>query len=132
MAGPKKKKTKKKAAKKRSPKKTAKKKTAAKKSPKTSRKKKTPAKAKKKALKRIVIGKVTHYFPHVNAAVVKIVKPLTVGDTVQVLGHTTNFTQRVQSMQIDHTPIQKAKKGDEIGLQVKERVREHDQLVLPK
>ena len=124
MAGSRKKKPKKKAVKKRSTKKVTKKKTA--------RKKKTTAKPKKKAPKRTVIGKVTHYFPHVNAAVVKVLRPLSVGDTVQMLGHTTNFTQRVDSMQIDHVAIQKAKKGDEIGLEVKERVREHDQIVLPK
>ena len=124
MAGSRKKKPKKKAVKKRSVKKTAKKKAV--------KKKKGKASSKKKAPKRTVIGKVTHYFPHVNAAVVKLVRPLSVGDTVEVLGHTTKFTQRVDSMQIDHVPIQKAKKGDEIGLEVKARVREHDRLVLPK
>lgn len=121
MAGAKKKKPKKKAVKKPVKKKKS-----------VSKKKKTARAVKKKAPKRTVIGKVTHYFPHVNAAVVKIVRPLAVGDTVEVIGHTTSFTQRIQSMQIDHVPIQKAKKGDEIGLEVKERVREHDQLVLPK
>jgi putative protease len=81
--------------------------------------------------KQIVIGVVTHYFPHVNAAVVKVKRPLSVGDRVKFKGHTTSFDQTIESMQIDHVPIQQAKKGDEIGLQVKERVREHD-LVLPK
>jgi putative protease len=74
---------------------------------------------------------VTHYFPHVQAAVVKVKKPLTLGDTVLIKGSTTNFEQRVESMQIDHVAIQQAKKGDEIGLQVNDRVREHDLLLLP-
>ncbi len=117
-------------AKKKKPKKKAVKKTGKKK--KSVSKKKTSRAAKKKAPKRTVIGKVTHYFPHVNAAVVKLLRPLAVGETIEVIGHTTHFTQRIQSMQIDHVPIQKAKKGDEIGLEVKERVREHDQVVLPK
>ena len=76
------------------------------------------------------VGVVTHYFPHVNAAVIKVKKPLEVGQTIQITGHTTNFTQRIESMQVDHVPVQKAKKGDEIGLQVSERVREHDIVTL--
>lgn len=78
-----------------------------------------------------VIGVVTHYFPKVNAAVIKLKKPLSVGDTVTIKGSTTQFEQKIESMQIDHAPITKAKKGDEIGLQVKERVRERDLLIVP-
>lgn len=77
-----------------------------------------------------VIGVVTHYFPHVKAAVVKLKRPLRINDDVTFLGHTTNFSQKVTSMQINHKPIEVAKKGDEIGLEVNDRVREHD-LVLP-
>ncbi len=73
------------------------------------------------------VGKVTHYFPHVAAAVVVVGKgSLAAGDRILIKGHTTRFEQTVQSMQIDHTPISQAKKGDEIGLQVVQRVREHD------
>ncbi|OGW85533.1 MAG: translation elongation factor-like protein [Omnitrophica bacterium RIFCSPHIGHO2_02_FULL_46_11] len=78
-----------------------------------------------------IIGVVTHYFPHVQAAVVKLKKPLAVGDTILLKGTTTDFEQTVASMQIDRIPLQNAKKGDEIGLQVKERVREHDLVLSP-
>ncbi len=78
-----------------------------------------------------VIGVVTHFFPKVNAAVVKLKKPLSVGETIVLKGSTTQFKQKVESMQIDHVAIQHAKKGDEIGLQVKDRVREHDLLIEP-
>jgi putative protease len=106
-------------------KKVAKKKaTARKKSKKTSKKGEIPAKR--------ILGAVTHYFPHVRAAVIKLKKPISVGDTILIKGSTTNFKQRVDSMQIDHVSIQKAKKGDEIGLQVKDRVREHDLVLLPE
>ena len=98
----------------------------------TNAKKKTASQSKKSAPKEQVVGVVTHYFPHVEAAVVKLKKPLANGDTVLIKGSTTDFKQRIESMQIDHVPIQKAKKGDEIGLQVKKRVREHDLLLLPK
>ncbi len=83
------------------------------------------AKVSKKAAKD-VIGIVTHYFPKVKAAVIKLKKPLTVGDTIQIKGHTTDFKQSISSLQIDRVPIQSAKKGQEIGLLVISRVRQHD------
>jgi len=73
-----------------------------------------------------IIGKVTHYFPHVRAAVIKLKAPLTVGDTIRIKGHTTDFTQKITSLQIDREPINEAKKGQEIGLLVDSRVRQHD------
>lgn len=76
-----------------------------------------------------LIGHVTHYFPHVDAAVVKIENGgLAVGDTLYFKGHTTDFKQSVNSMQMDRAPIQKAGPGDEIGVEVKSRVREHDEV----
>lgn len=74
-----------------------------------------------------VIGQVTHYFPHVKAAVIKIKKgPLVIGDSVQIKGCTTDFKQKIDSMQIDHKPITKATKGNEIGLKMEKRVRVND------
>lgn len=82
-----------------------------------------PAKPK---IKENIIGIVTHYFPHVNAAVIKLKKPLSNGDHIKIKGHTTDFTQVIDSMQIDHVPVNSAKKGQEIGLLVSSRVRQHD------
>jgi putative protease len=79
-----------------------------------------------KKAKENVIGIVTHYFPKVRAAVVKLKAPLAVGDTVKIKGHTTDFTQDITSLQIDRVPITQAKKGQEIGLLVNSRVRQHD------
>lgn len=122
----------------------AKKKTKKKSKPKRSTKKRVKKKATKRtARKKIsapkkpgyrkdqVIGVVTHYFPHVQAAVVKLKKPLAIGRTVLIKGKTTDFEQKVESIQIDRVPIQQAKKGDEIGLFVKDRVREHDLVLSP-
>jgi len=75
-----------------------------------------------------LIGLITHYFPHVQAAVIKLKSPLAKGDTVKIKGHTTDITQTVTSMQIDRVDIQTAKKGDEIGLQVSSRVRQEDKV----
>ncbi len=85
--------------------------------------------AKAKAAKRLkegVIGEVTHYFPKVRAAVVKLEASITTGDSIRIKGHTTDFKQKVVSMQINHVPLTVASKGDEIGLLVDSRVRRKD------
>lgn len=70
------------------------------------------------------IGEVTHYFPHVNAAAVKLSKSgLSVGDSIYIKGHTTDFKENVASIQLDHVSISCGKKGQEIGLLVRSRVR---------
>lgn len=86
--------------------------------------KKKPAAPKKP--KENAIGIVTHYFPKVRAAVVKLKGPLAIGDTVKIKGHTTDFKQTVASIQIDRVPINSAKKGQEIGFLVDSRVRRND------
>jgi putative protease len=73
------------------------------------------------------IGVVTHYFSHVEAAVVKLTKgTLSTGDTIIIKGHTSDFKEKVGSMQLDHVPLTNASRGQEIGLKVKAKVREHD------
>lgn len=72
-----------------------------------------------------LIGKVTHYFDKIGVAVIALAGALKVGDTIRIVGGAdTDFEQQVDSMQIEHENIEKAKKGDEVGLKVKERVRE--------
>ena len=105
---------------------------------KTVKRKSTPKKKsalrKKPALKKPLkpegklIGVVTHYFPHVQAAVIKLKAPLSMGEVIKVKGHTTDLSQSVTSMQIDRVDISNAKKGDEIGLQVSSRVRQGDKV----
>ena len=74
-----------------------------------------------------LIGKVTHYFGKASVAAIKITEgELRVGDTIHIVGHTSDFTQRIESMQIEHAPIETAKVGDEIGVRVSEHAREHD------
>ena len=72
------------------------------------------------------IGTITHYFSKVNVAVVKIAETVRVGDSIAIRGATTDFTQTVESMEVDHVPVQEAKKGQEIGMKVLKRVREGD------
>ena len=72
------------------------------------------------------VGHITHFFPKIDVAVVELKGSLAVGDTIVVKGPTTNFEQKVDSMQIEHESIKKAEAGQSIGLKVAERVRERD------
>lgn len=73
------------------------------------------------------VGVVTHYFGHLSVAAVRLESgSLRVGDTVRVLGHTSDFRQRVDSIQVEHQPVSEASAGQEIGLRVTEHAREHD------
>jgi len=116
-------------------KKTKKRKVAKKAKEKVVKRKKT-IKAKKKVAKKTTlppgasleeIGVVTHYFSHVEAAVIKMTRgSLSQGDTIFIKGHTTDFKEKINSMQLDHASIANAVEGQEIGLKVKKKVREHD------
>ena len=72
-----------------------------------------------------LIGEVTHYFGNIGVAVIKLSGPLKVGDEIRIVGgEETDFNQTVDSMEVDHQKINSAKKGDELGMEVKEKVRE--------
>jgi len=76
-----------------------------------------------------LVGHITHYFAHVNAGVIALERgELRLGDTVHIRGHTTDFYQRLEHMEVDHRPIEHARAGQSVGIQVPQRVREHDQV----
>ncbi len=72
------------------------------------------------------IGKVSHYYTHIGVAVIELTDELKTGDEILIKGATTNFQQKVESMQIEHENVDVAKAGDSIGLKTLERVREGD------
>jgi len=77
------------------------------------------------------IGRVTHYFSHLNVAAIVITSgELKVGDTIHIKGHTSDFTTTVRSMQVEHKEVQAAKVGESIGVRIPEHAREHDQVFL--
>jgi putative protease len=77
------------------------------------------------------IGTVTHYFNHLHVAGVTITDgELRKGDTIHVKGHTSDFEQKVESMEIDHEAVDVAMPGNEIGLTVIAHAREHDTVYL--
>lgn len=72
-----------------------------------------------------LIGKISHYFGHIGVAVIELSGPLKVGDEIRIVGgEETDFNQTVDSMEFEHKKIDKAKKGDSIGLKVNEKIRE--------
>lgn len=73
------------------------------------------------------VGVVTHYYGHLSVAAIRIeAGALRVGDTIRILGHTSDFRQRIDSMQLDHQPVTEAGKRQEIGLKVIQHAREND------
>jgi putative protease len=76
-----------------------------------------------------LIGSVTHFFKGPSVAVVKVTEgEVAVGDEIHFVGHTTDFTERVTSMEVDHKKVERAGVGDEIAIQVVDRARPHDQV----
>jgi translation elongation factor EF-1alpha len=76
-----------------------------------------------------LVGKVTHYFSKAQVAAVEITDgQLSVGDTIHVVGHTSDFTQKVASLQLEHATIPTATPGHNVGIQVIEHAREHDKV----
>lgn len=77
-------------------------------------------------MKEIKIGKVSKYFAHPEVAAIELEETVKIGDTIRVKGHTTDFEQEIESMQIQNESVKEAKPGDSIGVKVKERVRPND------
>ncbi len=73
------------------------------------------------------IGEVIKYFGKIGVAAIRLSEgSLTVGETIHIVGHTSDFTQSIDSMQVENKSVQEAGPGSDIGIKVKERVREHD------
>lgn len=75
-----------------------------------------------------IIGEVTHFYSDLGVAIVKFNKNVPSGTTLHFHGATTDFKDVAQSMQYDHKPIEEAKKGQEVGIKVKGKVREGDEV----
>jgi len=73
------------------------------------------------------VGTVTHYFGHLSVAAVRIDSgSLRVGDMIHVVGRTSDFRQRIESMQVEHAPVSEVRAGQEFGLKVTDHAREND------
>ncbi|MEW6717855.1 MAG: translation elongation factor-like protein [Chloroflexota bacterium] len=74
----------------------------------------------------VKIGKVTHYYDRIGVAVLALRGELKIGDTIRILGHTTDITQEVKSMEIEHQRVESVGPGDDVALKVIDRVRNGD------
>jgi putative protease len=74
------------------------------------------------------VGDVSHYYSNIGVAVVGLTATLKVGDKITVKGATSNFTQLVKYMQIEHRSVEEAVLGDSVGLKVQDRVRRGDEV----
>jgi translation elongation factor EF-1alpha len=73
------------------------------------------------------VGEVMKFFSKAGVAAIKLTEgTLRIGDRIKIKGHTTDFEDQIQSMQIENKPVEKAEVGEMIGIKVKERVREKD------
>lgn len=71
-----------------------------------------------------LIGRITHYFGNIGVAVIELSGKLKAGETIRIVGGETDFTQTVESMEVEHQKVEEAKKGDSVGLKVEQKVRE--------
>lgn len=74
----------------------------------------------------VSIGKVVHYYNHLGVAVLALDQDLKLGDKIHFHGHSTDFTQRVASIEIEHHSVVWVKPGDHVAIRVIEPVHEHD------
>lgn len=74
------------------------------------------------------IGVITHYFGKISVGIIKLDAPLKVGDKIHIKGAHDDFSQSVDSIQIEHESVEEAKKGDEVGIKVIQKVHPHDEV----
>lgn len=74
------------------------------------------------------IGKITHYYGHINVGIVELSDALKVGDSIHIKGHSSDFTQGVDSIQIEHASVSEAKVGDVVGIRVAQKVHPGDKV----
>jgi translation elongation factor EF-1alpha len=72
------------------------------------------------------VGKILHFFGHINVAVVEVTGTISVGDKIAIKGPTTDIQQTVDSMEIEHAKVKQVTAGQSIGMKVKGHVREND------
>lgn len=79
-------------------------------------------------MKEVEIGVITHYFGKISVGIIKLSKPLKVGDEIHVKGAHDDFSQSIDSMQIEHEKVAEAKPGQQVGIKVLGKVHENDKV----
>jgi len=76
------------------------------------------------------VGVITHYYTKIGVGIVKFTAPFKIGNTLHFQGHATDFKQTITEIELDHQKIQSAKKGQEVGIKLDQKVRENDTVYL--
>lgn len=74
------------------------------------------------------IGRISHYYNHLSVGIIELSAPLNIGDTIHIKGAHDDFTQTVDSIQLEHKDAQKADAGDQAGVKVSKKVHENDKV----
>jgi putative protease len=74
------------------------------------------------------VGKIVHYYGQISVGIVELSDTLKVGDSIHIKGHTSDFNQVVDSMQIEHQNVSEAKAGEVVGIKVIQKVHPHDKV----
>ena len=74
------------------------------------------------------IGKITHYYGHLSVGIIQLTDTLKVGESIHFKGHSSDFTQSIDSMQIEHASVPEAKLGDMVGIKVAQKVHPGDKV----
>lgn len=74
------------------------------------------------------VGKITHFYSHLNVGIIELSDTLKAGDTIHIKGHSSDFTQNVDSIQIEHANVPEAKPKDVVGIKVISKVHPHDKV----
>lgn len=74
------------------------------------------------------VGKITHYYGHISVGIIELSETLCSGQTIRIKGHTSDFSQTADSMQIEHSAVSEAKAGEVIGIKVLQKVHPGDKV----
>jgi translation elongation factor EF-1alpha len=74
------------------------------------------------------IGKITHYYGHINVGLIELSGVLKAGDNIHIKGHSSDFIQLVDSLQIEHTNVSEANPGDTVGIKLSQKAHPHDKV----
>jgi len=74
------------------------------------------------------IGFISHYFGNINVGIINLKDSLKVGETIHIKGHTTDITQQIDSMQIEHADVTEANNKDSVGIKVTSKVHPNDKV----
>ena len=83
-----------------------------------------------RAVKKDLVGRVVHFYDKIGVAVIKLEKPLKVGNNVKFVHGENEFTQTIESMQLEHVQVESGKKGQEIAVKVDKEAKSGTQVYL--